>query len=246
MTHPAPQPPAPQAPAASPSVPAVPALQVPSSGRVIATGPGPNGTTRVYTPADIAALYARKNELGNQLNSAHGRRKEVQSELRNVTTPADRAGLEQRLGVLDARIARIEQDIDENSGQLASQAAQQAIAIANPGHYWSPSGTNPRDDQMPTGAAVSMGFLAAMVIGVSSRFFRRGRSASAPPAADTTQRLERMEQAMEAIAVEIERVSEGQRFVTRLMSEARPNQLGTGRPAMEPVPLAQQQVVERR
>jgi hypothetical protein len=32
-------------------------------------------------------------------------------------------------------------------------------------------------------------------------------------------RLDRMEQAIEAIAVEVERVSEGQRFTTRLLSE---------------------------
>jgi hypothetical protein len=33
------------------------------------------------------------------------------------------------------------------------------------------------------------------------------------------QRLERVEQAVESIAIEIERVSEGQRFVTKLLSE---------------------------
>lgn len=32
-------------------------------------------------------------------------------------------------------------------------------------------------------------------------------------------RLERMEQALDAVAVEMERVSEGQRFTTRLLSE---------------------------
>jgi hypothetical protein len=39
----------------------------------------------------------------------------------------------------------------------------------------------------------------------------------AGPAAD--QRLERLEEAVDAIAVEIERISEGQRFTTRLLSE---------------------------
>ena len=37
----------------------------------------------------------------------------------------------------------------------------------------------------------------------------------------TQGRLERLEQSMEAIAVEIERIGEGQRFMTRLLS-ARP------------------------
>jgi hypothetical protein len=37
--------------------------------------------------------------------------------------------------------------------------------------------------------------------------------------ASSDQRLERVEQAVEAIAIEIERVSEGQRFVTKLLNE---------------------------
>jgi hypothetical protein len=37
--------------------------------------------------------------------------------------------------------------------------------------------------------------------------------------AEVQQRMERMEQALDAIAVEVERISEGQRFTTRLLSE---------------------------
>jgi hypothetical protein len=45
-----------------------------------------------------------------------------------------------------------------------------------------------------------------------------------------------MEQAMDAIAIEIERVSEGQRFVTRLLSESRVNMpVGAGPPAKDVV-----------
>lgn len=36
---------------------------------------------------------------------------------------------------------------------------------------------------------------------------------------DVTARLERMEQAIDSIAVEVERISEGQRFTTKLLSE---------------------------
>ncbi|MDP9279819.1 MAG: hypothetical protein M3P00_10405, partial [Gemmatimonadota bacterium] len=38
---------------------------------------------------------------------------------------------------------------------------------------------------------------------------------------EVTNRLERIEQAIDAMAVEVERISEGQRFTTRLLSEAR-------------------------
>ncbi|MBC7562721.1 MAG: hypothetical protein H7305_07355, partial [Gemmatimonadaceae bacterium] len=37
--------------------------------------------------------------------------------------------------------------------------------------------------------------------------------------AEMTERLSRMESAIETVAVEVERISEGQRFTTRLLSE---------------------------
>ena len=45
---------------------------------------------------------------------------------------------------------------------------------------------------------------------------------------EVTARLERMEQAIDSIAVEVERISEGQRFVTRLLSERPSERLGIG------------------
>ncbi|MFN0098336.1 MAG: hypothetical protein ACKVS7_06670 [Gemmatimonadaceae bacterium] len=44
-------------------------------------------------------------------------------------------------------------------------------------------------------------------------------AARAPADPEQGRRLERIEQAVEAMAVEIERISEGQRFVTKLLAE---------------------------
>jgi hypothetical protein len=49
--------------------------------------------------------------------------------------------------------------------------------------------------------------------------------------------MERLEQAVDAIAIEIERVSEGQRFVTRLLTEGSAHVLNGGQKAAEPVRL---------
>ena len=38
---------------------------------------------------------------------------------------------------------------------------------------------------------------------------------------EVTDRLERMEQALDSVALEVERISEGQRFTTKLLSEGR-------------------------
>ncbi|MDP9202534.1 MAG: hypothetical protein M3P26_11475 [Gemmatimonadota bacterium] len=38
---------------------------------------------------------------------------------------------------------------------------------------------------------------------------------------EVTDRLERMEQALDSVAIEVERISEGQRFTTKLLSEGK-------------------------
>lgn len=60
----------------------------------------------------------------------------------------------------------------------------------------------------------------------ASRLERKPIGTAIPP--DVAARLERMEQSIDTIAVEIERISEGQRFTTRLLSER------TAPPAQEP------------
>lgn len=57
---------------------------------------------------------------------------------------------------------------------------------------------------------------------VRAHIRRMERESSAPVAAvppDLAHRLERMEQAIDSIAVEVERISEGQRFTTKLLAE---------------------------
>lgn len=69
--------------------------------------------------------------------------------------------------------------------------------------------------------------VAVIVVGfpIARAFARRmDRGATSPrrSAPEQQEQLRRMEQALEAISVEVERISENQRFVTRLITEARP------------------------
>ncbi len=52
---------------------------------------------------------------------------------------------------------------------------------------------------------------------IARKWDREGGQPKVP--AEVTARLERMEQAIDAIAIEVERISEGQRFTTKLLSE---------------------------
>jgi hypothetical protein len=58
-----------------------------------------------------------------------------------------------------------------------------------------------------------------LVRGLVKRWERNDATPAVPT--DLSARMERMEHAIDAIAVEIERISEGQRFTTKLLSETR-------------------------
>jgi hypothetical protein len=56
--------------------------------------------------------------------------------------------------------------------------------------------------------------------------------------------MERLEQAVDAIAIEIERVSEGQRYVTRLLTEGAASALPVGQKAGEPARLPEREALQ--
>ena len=66
-------------------------------------------------------------------------------------------------------------------------------------------------------------------IGVTARLLmmRAKRLAERPVTADND-RLQRLEQAVDAIAIEIERISEAQRFQTKLLAEGRGQRVESG------------------
>jgi hypothetical protein len=68
--------------------------------------------------------------------------------------------------------------------------------------------------------AIACAPIIAIGMPIARAYARRleSRPAAAIPN-DVSARLERMEQAIDSIAVEVERISEGQRFTTRLLAE---------------------------
>jgi hypothetical protein len=173
----------------------------------------------VYTVRDLEMLKARRSQLSDQLTSAVGRRNSVQKQLVGAVG-ADKAGLEQRLGVLDTRIARIESEIDETGRTLASPEAA-GIALQRDAQ-WTPVGRI-AENATPILIVFTLFVLMPIAVSMSRLLWKRAAQPTRATAitSETAQRLERMEQAMDAIAVEMERVSEGQRFVTRILTEGR-------------------------
>lgn len=70
-------------------------------------------------------------------------------------------------------------------------------------------------------AAFAMIAIVSIGVPIARAWARRLERGDATPKipADVAERLERMEQSLDAIALEVERISEGQRFTTKLLSE---------------------------
>jgi hypothetical protein len=71
--------------------------------------------------------------------------------------------------------------------------------------------------------AIIMSIGIPLVRGIVRRWDRQ--SLRPPMPQDTSERLERIEQAIEAMSIEVERIAEGQRFVTRMMTDRSPERV---------------------
>ncbi len=229
-----PVPPIPPIPPAPPAVPGRPST-------IVVGGPG--GLTiqvpeRPLSARDVQLLRQRGSELSRQLTSANGRRDELAAALEDAEG-VNRTGIEQRISQLDQRIMRIEADIAENGRLLASAPA----ALLNQSN---PSSTSQPDNPFGLSArqVTAMGIVGTifvlfpLAIAAAYAIFRRGSRPIVPrESAESAQRMERLEQAVDAIALEVERISEGQRYVTRFLTEGSAPALSVGQKAMEPVRL---------
>ena len=181
------------------------------------------------TQREIRALKARREELSNQLNSVDSRRKQVMSQLKTTSDPVAVKGLEARLALLDQRQLQLESDLQQ-TGQLLSSAAAGLVASTSDAPRFAGFSNN----QVMALSVLSIVFIFfPLAAGLSKAIWRRSNKPAIPPAAmtETAQRLERLESSVDAIAIEVERISEGQRFVTKLLSEGQAAPaLGAGSP----------------
>src|SRR5690242_21925638 len=86
------------------------------------TTTGPNGTTvNIPIPqseSDIAALYARRQDIRDQISSSERMRSTLVAEVRAAPEGVSRTGLEQRITVIDQDILRLQKQLSTISQQL--------------------------------------------------------------------------------------------------------------------------------
>lgn len=201
------QPPAPQAP-----VPPPPAL-APSQ---ISVGGSP-----LTGPADVfRAFQAQREELGEQLSILSRRRESIAEQLEDpMMRGASRLGLEQRITELDARILALDKQIAQADAQVAGAAAIPGATVEPP----EPPRSGPPEEVFAFGLMFMVIVLLPISIAFARRVWRRSGNIGAAVASmprELGDRLARMEQAIESTSIEVERIGEGQRFVTRVLTES--------------------------
>jgi hypothetical protein len=215
----------------------------------IQTTPAP-GTAPVVAGAarsapSASAIYegfkAQHNELNHQLEDLQNTRQGINNELEEMSSGApQRPGLEARLKDVDGRISAVDQ-------MLAGNAAQIAQAAAIPGAVVEPPRTinqGPPEDAYVLGGLFMLIVLLPLSIAIARRIWRRSSAVVTSFPREIAERLGRMEQAVEATAVEVERIGEGQRFLTRLFTEGETARvIGAG--AAQPLERKQSKSPER-
>jgi hypothetical protein len=172
--------------------------------------------TGASAPAIYEGFKAQRRELSNQLEELESTRRDISSQLEQLPASSpERKGLETRMTDVDSRIATVDQ-------MLASNAAQIATASAVPGAVVEPPQiirNGPPEEAYVVGTIFMFVFLLPISIAFARRIWRRSAAVVTSFPREIADRLSRMEQAVEATAVEVERIGEGQRFLTRLFTE---------------------------
>ncbi|MEP6781980.1 MAG: hypothetical protein ABJC26_18925 [Gemmatimonadaceae bacterium] len=229
-------------------------MQTPPSVAKIPAPPAPPALPQAADPPlasasldgmSMSGLLSLRAEVSKQLTSAMSRRADLAHDLRRTNSLAQ-DGVLAHIKQLDGRILQLESDLDGVGRQISahSTTSQSTLPPVLPNN--NPFGIS-SDDMIPIVVVFTIFVLCPIALSFSRMLWKRGSRPQAPLAnRDSDLRMERVEQAVDAIAVEIERISEGQRFVTQLLSKPAPNALGLGQPVAEPIRIASREEVKAK
>jgi multidrug efflux pump subunit AcrA (membrane-fusion protein) len=190
----------------------------------------PEEPMRIEFAQGVAQQAQREAQQAQQQaqREAQQAQQQAQREVQQAQREAQQAQIEAQQAQREAQQAA--QDAQREAQQAVRELQRELSRVAGRGRagvaFPQFPGGGP---QIPEGAVIiSVAFFvmcAVIAIGlpIARAIARRSdrKSIAAPADVETRARLERIEQAVDAIAVEVERISEGQRFTTKIMSELR-------------------------
>ena len=173
--------------------------------------------------ADLAqavykALSEQRRELASQLENLEDKRRSLNNQLQEEGAPTGvaKAGIEARIVELDKRISDVDKQLQAADKAVAEQAGKPGAIQPPPPR---PPREGPPEEVFVLGGIFIVVVLFPLSIAFARRLWKRGSQAVVAFPQELADRLNRLDQSMDSIAIEVERIGEGQRFVTRVMSE---------------------------
>jgi len=191
--------------------PAAPTTPAPVLATPIAAGRSAPSASAIYE-----GFRAQRRELTNQLDQLESTRREITGQLEDIPVGSlDRKPLDARITDIDAQITSVDHLLAANATDIAKAAAIPGAVVERPPDI--PHGPPP--EAWVLGGMFMVIVLLPLSIAWARRIWRRSAAAVTSFPREIGERLLRMEQALEATSVEVERIGEGQRFLTRLFTE---------------------------
>lgn len=195
-------------PPQAPEAPRVTILRPGSAPVIIGGGESPLAVYR--------AQVAQRRELGDQLEGLQRTRSGLSERLEDPTvTGADRAGMEARVATIDARIASVDKQIAQADAEVARAAGIPGAVVEDP----PVPRTGPPEEVYVLSGMLIVAAILPISLAFARRIWRRSAAAVSSLPQEVMDRLTRLDHAVDSIAVEVERIGEGQRFMTRVLSE---------------------------
>jgi hypothetical protein len=201
--------------------------------------------TAARSAPSASAIYegfrAQRRVLSDQLNELEGTRRGISAELSRLPAQSpDRKPLEDRLTDVDTRIRAVDQMLAANSAQISQAAAIPGAVVEPPREIRQ----GPPEQAYVLGGIFMLVVLLPLSIAFARRIWRRGAAVVTSFPRELSDRLQRLEQSTEATSLEVERIGEGQRFLTRLLTESE-GARALGSPSAQPVERNPQQAPGR-
>ena len=187
--------------------------------------PAPPGVPRAVVDGKLltspqavySGLVHQREELREQMEALREERGNVGGWLRQENLDkTDLVGLQNRMTAIDARIEALDKQIATVDAQVASAAAVPGAVVEPPPP---PRREGPPEEFFVLGGIFMFVAILPISLAYARRIWRRGANVVAALPHDIVERFSQLDQAVESIAVEVERIGEGQRFITRVLAE---------------------------
>jgi hypothetical protein len=165
---------------------------------------------------ELQALAQHRNQAQLRLSDVQVQLDQLQ-EQKELADPKEKLRFNQPIAELTHQRTVALLDLDATRARIATLQAPQAPAPGTIQHVRMPHVTRKEAETAGIGAFLLM---FPLVIALARRIWvRGGATAQRTVDLESSPRLQRMEEAIEAISIEVERIGEGQRFATRLLAE---------------------------